>query len=92
MPLDASKRVCDLSQLQNDDKHDSTFYSMYHLKRANVVEEDHNINHNDMSRFEFRKNLDIDHLKTFPKIVFLGTVSAKASPTRNNTSILLHTT
>lgn len=92
MPLDASKRVCDLSRIQNDNKDDSTFYSTYHLKGENFVKEDHNINHNDTSRFDFRQSLDIDHMKIFPKIIFLGTVSAKASSTRNNTSILLHTT
>lgn len=91
MQLDVSKGSLDLNLLKLENKNDNSSYS----KMANSMEcrtdtirsVDKNI-----ETLDFQQTLDIEHLKTFPKIIFLGTVSARASPIRGNTSILVHAT
>lgn len=92
MPLDASKEACDLSQLPKVERNDSTIYSTYYLKRGSSSKNNNETIGRDVNVSDFQQSFDLNHLKTYPKIVFLGTVSAKASSIRNNTSILVHTT
>ncbi|XP_031621722.1 ribonuclease Z, mitochondrial-like [Contarinia nasturtii] len=88
MPLNASTKACNLSQ---EDKSDSQIFSKYYLTGSGEIDND-STSSNDITSYDFDHCLDINRLKTFPKIVFLGTVSAVPTKTRNNTSILLHTT
>lgn len=70
----------------------SEFCSKYYLSNGSFpnkcVEQ-----HDDDKRLnwqpKFQQCVDIERLKTYPKIVFLGTVSASASLERNHTSILI---
>lgn len=89
MPLNSSSANCDLSRLENDDRTDSTFYSSYYLKRRVSSSKD---NTKKSIPVDFDQSMDIDHLRTYPKIVFLGTVGSIATSVRNNTSILVQTT
>lgn len=89
MTLDASKNRFDLRRFQNATENDTNFYSTYYLKGWEALKAK---KYEELNRFDFQQSFDIDRMKLFPKVVFLGTVSVMASPTRNNTSILLHTT
>lgn len=95
MPLDLSTEVFDLKMKPNHDvahENDTKFYSKYYLTGSSTTDSDIQTSEKNMKSIQFHQSLDIDRLKMFPKIVFLGTVSAIASSYRNNTSILVHTT
>lgn len=96
MPLDVSNHSLDLNRLIIKDistLQDSTnFYSTYYFNESDSKSSLVKMENPKMKNPQFDQNLDIEHLKSFPKVVFLGTVSATASLQRNNTSILVHTT
>lgn len=96
MQLDVSKAACDLNLLQNDDTKNTSTFSKYYLNGGDLIESHGMVREQgsgeNMVNANFNQTFDFDHLKTFPKIVFLGTVSAMATSTRANTSILVHTT
>lgn len=96
MPLDVSNKLLDLDRLKSDDVstlRDSTnFYSTYYFNGIDSKNTLDKMNDQQMKNPQFDQSLDIERLKTFPKVVFLGTVSAIASLQRNNTSILVHAT
>lgn len=88
MPVDASKKICNLFYSDGNNMLESEFYSTYYLNQNDsVIEVPKNID-----RPDFDTSLNFDRQKTFPKIIFLGTVSASSTLHRNNTSILVHTT
>lgn len=92
MPVDASKKTCNLFYSDENNMLDSEFYSTYYLNQNDsVIEVPKNIDL-DIDRLDFDTSLNFDRQKTFPKIIFLGTVSARSTSHRNNTSILVHTT
>lgn len=92
MPVDASKKTCNLFYSNENNMLDSEFYSTYYLNQNDsVIEVPKNIDL-DIDRPDFDTSLNFDRHKTFPKIIFLGTVSARSTSHRNNTSILVHTT
>lgn len=88
MPVDASKKICNLFNSDENKMFDSEFYSTYYLNQNDSVI---NVCKN-IDRPDFDTSLNFDRQKTFPKIIFLGTVSARSTSHRNNTSILVHTT
>lgn len=92
MPVDTSNALCDLTQFDVFKESASEFYSKYYLKRDGFPKGTTKITDTTPENLVFDQSLNIEHRKTFPKIVFLGTVSAKASSYRNNTSILVHNT
>lgn len=81
--------VCDIGKDTTDD----TLYSTYVLRGSTqnhdwkTCTDRTNLNENT----DINDRLIIDRLKTYPRIVFLGTVSTQSSPYRNPTSILVHT-
>lgn len=93
MPLLLSNKSCDLTQWkENISENDFEFYSKYYLTNGNfpnryAEQHDNGI----VSQPKFQQSVDIKRLKTYPRIVFLGTVSATASLERNHTSILIDT-
>lgn len=95
MPLLLSNKSCDLTQLEvNKNEKRSEFCSKYYLTNGsfpNQFAEQHNDDKNSNWQPKFQQSVDIERLKTYPKIVFLGTVSALASLERNHTSILIDT-
>lgn len=94
MPLLLSNESCDLTQLNGKYENCSEFYTKYYLANGdspNKNTEKHNDDKLLIRQPKFQQSVDIDRLKTYPKIVFLGTVSALASPERNHTSILIDT-
>lgn len=92
MQLNVSKASCDLTLLQNEHTKNSSAYSKYYLRGGNGIDSRKQDIDETMENVDFSQTFDFEHLKTFPKIVFLGTVSAIASSTRTNTSILVHAT
>lgn len=90
MPLDGSKKVCDLFQIEEFSSTQSKFYSTYYLRGYNSAKEFSQATESVPEMYD--RKVNVDREKTFPKIVFLGTVSAMASLQRNNTSILVHNT
>lgn len=95
MPILLSNKSCDLTQLNGKNENSLEFYTKYYLANGaspNKSAEKHN---NDkllsIRQPKFQQSVDIDRLKIYPKIVFLGTVSAIASLERNHTSILIDT-
>lgn len=86
MDLERSTSVCDLSENFKIDS--SQLFSTYYLRRLKPIEtKDSKID--DLNR---KSNVCLDRLKTYPKIVIFGTVSALPTPYRNSTSILVQTT
>lgn len=77
--------VCDIGEAVADD----TVYSTYFLRESTQCH--HSKDCIDMTNLNKKTDISIDRLKTFPRIVFLGTVSSKSSSYRNSTSILVHT-
>lgn len=88
MPINASKKTCNLFYSDENNMLESEFYSTYYLNQNDSVIE----NSKNIDRLDFDTSLNFDRQKTFPKIIFLGTVSARSTSHRNNTSILVHTT
>lgn len=78
-------RVCNIGEAMADD----TLYSTYFLRGSTGGQD--RIDCIDVSNLNKTTDISIDRLKTFPKIVFLGTVSSTSSRHRNSTSILVHT-
>lgn len=94
MPLLLSNKICDLTQLKGKNENLSEFYTKYYLANGespNGNSEKHNDDKHSIRQSKFQQSVDIERLKTYPKIVFLGTVSATASLERNHTSILIDT-
>lgn len=77
--------VCDIGEKVADD----ILYSTYFLRGSSQCH--HSKDCSDVTNLNKKTNISIDRLKTFPRIVFLGTVSTSSSPYRNPTSILVHT-
>lgn len=81
--------VCDIREAATDD----TLFSTYILRGSS--ESHHRKSSEDVTNLnkntDINDRLIIDRLKTYPRIVFLGTVSTQPSPYRNSTSILVHT-
>lgn len=92
MPIDTSNALCDLTHFDVYIESESEFYSKYYLKQDGFPKRTTKITDKTPENLAFDQSMNIEHRKTFPKIVFLGTVSAKASSHRNNTSILVHST
>lgn len=94
MPLLLSNKSCDLNQLKGKNENSSEFCTKYYLANGDFPNRDSEKHADDKHLFrqsKFQQSVDIDRLKTYPKIVFLGTVSASASLERNHTSILIDT-
>lgn len=94
MPLLLSSKSCDLTQFTGNIENRSEFFTKYYLANGgspNKNAEKHKDDKLALCQPKFRQSVDIDRLKTYPKIVFLGTVSATASAERNHTSILIDT-
>lgn len=88
MPFVLSNKSCDLTHLSKE--HQLEFHSKYYLTDASSFNGQH-VDTNTSYQPQFQQTVDIKRLKAYPKIVFLGTVSASASLERNHTSILIHT-
>lgn len=96
MPLLLSNnKSCDLTQSNVMNENGLEFYSKYYLTNGsnfpNRYAEQHDDENFNRQQPKFQHSVDIERLKTYPKIVFLGTVSATASLERNHTSILIDT-
>lgn len=94
MPLLLSNKTCELSQLNGKNENCTEFCTKYNLANGDFPNENSEKQKNDKRSIrqpEFQQSVDINRLKTYPKIVFLGTVSASASLERNHTSILIDT-
>lgn len=95
MPLLLSNKSCDLKQLKVKNEKRPEFCLKYYLtnsgsspkKRTEQQHDDKHLNRQP----KFQQSVDIERVKTYPKITFLGTVSASASSERNHTSILIDT-
>lgn len=89
MPLFASHKVCNLEETKGNIL---GLYSEINLAKANPTGNSNRGRDENVGPAQFNQSVDINRLKTFPRIVFLGTVSAIASQDRNHTSILVHST
>lgn len=70
----------------------SEVYSRYYLRGLKNPKKSTQAPDVVFNKSDFQQSLDIEHQRAYPKIVFLGTVSTMATPYRNNSSILVHTT
>lgn len=94
MPLLLSNKSCDLTQLNGKNENRFEFITKYNLVNCDSgngdAEKNAKVKHL-LRQPKFQQRVDIDRLRTYPKITFLGTVSASASLERNHTSILVDT-
>lgn len=94
MPLLLSNKSCDLTQLEGKIENRLEFCTKYDLVNGDSPNRDAEKHADDKHLFrqpKFQQAVDIDRLRSYPKITFLGTVSASASLERNHTSILIDT-
>lgn len=91
MPVLLSNKSCDLTQLNGKNENRSEFCTKYYLANGDFSSGKHADDKHLFRQPQFQQCVDIDRLRTYPKIVFLGTVSASASLERNHTSILIDT-
>lgn len=88
MDFQKSSNTCDSIQSVSSS---SLLNSKYYLSKSHPsVNSD--INQSSISNAIEKQNIDLDRLKIYPKIILLGTGSGYTSPSRNATSILVHTT
>lgn len=89
--LDASSKICDLNNDPGDSEGQSSqLFSTYYLRNPYSIICENGLTNENMLNIPSKQC--VDRGKTYPKIVFFGTGSGMASPHRNNTSILVHTT
>lgn len=81
--------VCDIGKATVSE----TLYSTYFLRGS--TQSQHLESCTDMAdlnkQTDINTRLAIDRIKTYPRVVFLGTVSSTPGPYRNSTSILVYT-